>query len=230
MKKINLSIKRQLSITFIIISSLIIFVVTSFNFTSNVNQKKNSFVQNSLIEAKLLAEFSVTPLIFSDEYGAKEILEKLEKDNNIVRVIVFDNKGRIFAQHNPFNLHSPKEIQEKEYYFDENNNNKFLDYGILKITTPLQHNGSIHGKLYIEKSTKIITELLEKVFYDVIVFTLILLVIIYIISVLLSNYLLKPILHLANIAEEIAISRNYSTRVSYDSTNEIGSMYKSFNS
>jgi signal transduction histidine kinase len=229
MKKLNLSIKSQLTITFIIISSVIIFVVTYFNFISNVAQKKESFVQNSLIEANLLAEFSVTPLIFNDSDGAAETLNKLKKDSNILRVIMFDNTQEIFAQHNPYNIKSPTDIEFKEYYFDTKTD-KFLNYGILKITIPLKHNEHIYGTLFIEKSTKIITESLEEVFYDVILFTLILLIITYGISILLSNYLLKPIVHLANISKEISISRNYSTRVSYDSKNELGSLYKSFNS
>ncbi len=42
--------------------------------------------------------------------------------------------------------------------------------------------------------------------------------------------MLKPILSLASTAEEIASTQNYGTRVSYNSRNEIGSLYKAFNS
>ena len=228
MKKIILSIKTQLIITFIAISSIIIFVVTYFNFISNVDQEKNSFIQNSIIQANLLADFSVSPLVFSDKEGAKENLDKLKNDTNIQRVIIFDNNQNIFAQYNPHKLENPSDIKYQEISLDDKNNG-FLNYGILKISVPLKHKDEIYGILYLEKSTKIITKLLKKVFKDVIVFTLILLIIIYFICIFLSNYLLKPILFLAKSAEEIATTQNYSTRVEYNSKNEIGSLYKAFN-
>ena len=228
MKITNLSIRSQLSITFIIISSFIIFVVTYFNFSSSVEQKKDSFLQNSLVQANLLAEFSVTPLIFDDAEGAEETLNRVKKDDNILRVVIFDNKRNIFAQYNPSKINKPISPDFREYYFD-NMKTDFLNFGTLKINIPLKHQKHIYGALYIEKSTNSITTILEKVFNDIIIFTLILLFITYGISILISNYLLKPIIYLANISKEISKTRNYKTRVSYNSKNEIGSLYKAFN-
>lgn len=228
MNKFTLSIKTQLILTFISISSIIIFVVTYFNFISNVDQEKNSFIQNSLIQANLLADFSISPLVFLDKDGAKENLDKLKNDKNIQRVIIFDNDKNIFAQYNPYNLEKPINIEYSEIELDGKENG-FLNYGTLKISVPLKHKDEIYGILYMEKSTKIISKLLKKIFTDVTIFTLILLLIIYFVSIILSNYLLRPILSLASSAKEIAMSRNYSTRVTYNSKNEIGSLYKAFN-
>lgn len=228
MNKINLSIKTQLVLTFIAISTTIILGVTYFNFITNVKQEKNSFVQNSLIQANLLADFSVSALIFSDIEGANENLEKLRSDDNIQRVILFDNDGSIFSEYNPLNKTQKATINLNKVLFIKEND-EFLDYGTLIISVPLKHNDYIYGTLYVEKSTKIIKNLLKKVFNEVIFFTIILLLVIYFISLILSDYLLKPILSLASTAEEIASSQNYSTRVEYNSKNEIGSLYKAFN-
>ena len=229
MKNFFLSIKTQLIFTFITISTIIILVVTYFNFITNIDQEKNSFIQNSLIQANLLADFTVSPLVFSDKDGAKENLDKLKNDKNIQRVIIFDNDRKTFAQYNPNNMQEPiKDIKYPKIIL-EDKNNEFLNYGILKITVPLKHKDEIYGILYLEKSTEIITQLLRKVFRDVLIFTFFLLIFIYFISIILSNYLLKPILFLASSTEEIASTQNYSTRVEYNSENEIGSLYKAFN-
>ena len=228
MKKVSLSIKTQLTLTFITISSIIIFFVTYFNFISNVDQQKNSFIQNSLIQANLLAEFSVSPIVFQDQDGADENLEKLKSDENILRVIIFDKNQNIFAQYNPLDKQNPINIQEKEVLL-EDNENKFLNFGTLKILIPIKYKDNTYGTLYIEKSTKIISKLLKKIFNDLIFFTLLLLLVIYAVSIILSNYLLKPILLLAKTAEDIASTKNYSTRVKYNSRNEIGSLYNAFN-
>ncbi|WP_108061663.1 ATP-binding protein [Poseidonibacter lekithochrous] len=229
MKTISLSIKTQLILTFIAISSIVIIVVSYFNFTSNIKQEKNSFIQNSLIQANLLADFSVSALVFRDMDGAKENLEKLKSDNNIQRVIIFDNQGDIFSEYNPLDIREIAQIDIKEVHL-VSKKEEFLNYGILKISVPLKHNNIVYGTLYLEKSTAIITKLLKKLFSEVILFACVLLLLIYAISIFLSNYLLKPILSLASTAEEIASTQNYGTRVSYNSKNEIGSLYKAFNS
>lgn len=228
MKTISLPIKTQLILTFIAISSIIIVVVSYFNFTSNIKQEKNSFIQNSLIQANLLADFSVSALIFRDMDGAKENLEKLKSDDNIQRVIIFDNQGSIFSEYNPLDIQEEAQIDMNKVLL-VSKKDEFLNYGILKISVPLKHKNVIYGTLYLEKSTAIITKLLKKLFSEVILFACILLLIIYAISIFLSNYLLKPILSLASTAEEIASTQNYATRVNYNSKNEIGSLYKAFN-
>lgn len=228
MNKFSLSIRTKLVLTLFAISSVIMFGVTYFNFITNVKQEKNSFMQNSLIQANLLADFTVSALIFNDEEGANENLEKLRSDDNIKRVIIFDNDDTIFSQYNPYNIEKKATIDLNRVLFIEEEQ-KFLNYGTLVISVPLKHNDYIYGTLYVEKSTKIITRLLKKIFNEIIFFTFILLLVIYFVSIFLSDYLLKPILSLARTAEEIASSQNYATRVSYNSNNEIGTLYKSFN-
>lgn len=228
MKKISISIKTKLIIMLITISSTIVFAVTYFNFIANVKLEKNNFIQNSLIQANLFADFTVSALVFNDYDGVKESLMKLENDKNILRVIIFDNDKELFAQYNPHNIKDPIKLYENRVSL-ESQKNEFLKYGTLKLSIPLKHKEKIYGTLYVEKSTKIITELLKNIFNEVIFFTLVLLLIIYAVSIFLSNYLLSPILSLASTAEDIASSQNYATRVSYNSKNEIGSLYKAFN-
>lgn len=228
MNKISLSIKTQLVLTFMLISTTIILVVAYFNFVTNIDQEKNSFIQNSQIQANLIADFSITPLVFLDEKGAKENLEKLKNDKNILRVIIYDNKNKLFTQYNPKKLTLPDNI-EKTNSVKLENKEGFLNYGHLKITVILKHKDEVFGTLYIEKSTEIIRKLIKKIFNDILLFTIILLIVIYFVSIILSNYFLKPILSLANSTEKIANTRDYATRVDYTAKNEIGTLYTAFN-
>jgi len=224
----SLSIKTQLVLTFIAISTIIIAAVTYFNFTSNVNQEKDSFIKNSIIQANLLSEFTVSALVFWDEEGAEENLEKLKNDKNILRAIIFDNEENLFAQYNPKNLQDIVPISEAAVYLDTQTDS-FMDFGVLKISVPLKHKDKTYGILYVEKSTKLISNIVKKIFNEVIVFTLILFAVIYLVSIIFSNYFLKPILSLASTAQTIASTQDYATRVNYNSKNEIGSLYKAFN-
>jgi signal transduction histidine kinase len=228
MKKQTVSIKTQLTLTFIVISSLVVFAVTYFNFNSNVTQQKDSFLQNSVIQANLLADFSVSALVFMDIDGMNENLDKLKNNKDIRQVVIYDVNKEVVAQYNPLNYKNPESIVPTQVIFDKKRN-LFLDFGILKISVPIQHKEKVYGILYLEKSTEIISSLLKKVFREVLGFTLILLAIIYLLSIILSNYLLKPILSLAEVAQEIALTGDYSTRVKYNSKNEIGKLYRAFN-
>jgi signal transduction histidine kinase len=224
----NLSIKTKLVLTFLSISTIIILVVTYFNFLSNVKQEKNNFIQNSLIQANLLADFTASALIFVDYEGAEENLDKLKNDKNILRVIIFDKDKNIFAQYNPFYINDPANLNSKKISLISTDN-YFLSYGTLKLHIPIKFKNQTHGTLYIEKSTKIITKMMKTIFVEVVFFAFILLLLTYVISIILSNHFLEPILFLAKTSEKIALTQNYRTRVKYDSKNEIGSLYKAFN-
>ena len=228
MKKRFFSIKTQLTNAFIIISFLIVCSVNYFSFISNVKEQKNSFVQNSIIQANLLADFSVSALVFLDSDGMKDNLEKLKSNKDILQVIIYDENNKTFSQYNPLNLPQPFEIKYTDLLNDVNLES-FFKSPTVKIFVPIQHKNQKYGTLYLEKSTNFIKELVTKLLKDIFVFTIILLVIIYIISLFLSRYFLNPILSLAQISQKIATSRDYKTRVEYKSKNEIGTLYNSFN-
>ncbi len=163
MKKFSISIKTKLIIMLITISSTIMFGVTYFNFNANVKLEKKNFIQNSLIQANLFADFTVSALVFNDYEGVEESLMKLENDENILRVIIFDNDKELFAQYNPFNIKDPIKLYKNRVSL-ESQKDEFLKYGTLKLSIPLKHKDEVYGTLYVEKSTQIITDLLKKRF------------------------------------------------------------------
>lgn len=226
-----ISIKTQLISTFMVIGFVITVAVTYFNFNTNIAQQKNSFVQNSLIQANLLADFSVSALVFMDADGIKDNLNKLSNNKDILQVIVLDSDKNIFARYNPKNLEIPANTNYTDINIDDIDNiDNFFDKGILKISIPIQHKNQVYGTLYIEKSTQIVDELIDSLFSKIITFTIILSLIIYVLSLILGNYLLRPILSLSKITKEIATTKDYSRRVRFRSKNEIGMLYKAFNS
>jgi len=234
-KHSSVSIKKQLVLSFIVISTIIIASVTYFNFTSNIAQEKENFIKSSLIQTKLFADFAAPTLAFWDNDGARENLENLKTDTNVLRAIIFDEKERIFTQYNPSNLRDIVAVNSKDIFHKKqvvslvDNNDSFMSFGILKIAVPIKQKDKTYGVLYVERTTDSISNTIKKTFQEVIIFTMFLLIVIYLLSIIFSNYFLKPILSLANTAENIASSRDYATRVNYDSKNEIGSLYNAFN-
>lgn len=228
MKKFSFSIKTKLVLLFMTLSYAIILIVSYFNFVLTINFEKTSFIKNSLVQANLLADFTASALVFEDKIAAKESLEKLSNDKDILRVIIYDINNNIFSSYNPRKNNELVDFNIKSLQIEEVD--KFLYFKSLKLSVPIKHNDELFGILYLEKSTHTITKQLKKVFKEILVFSLVLSIFIYIISILLSNYILKPILSLAKITNEISLSQNYNRKVIYNSNNEISILYKAFNS
>lgn len=228
MNKFSFSIKTKLVLLFISLSYTTILTISYVNFIMTIKFEKDSFIQSSLIQANLLADFTASALVFEDKIAAKESLEKLSNDKDILRVIIYDIEHRVFSSYNPRKNNQLVKLNLKSIEIEDVD--KFLYFKALKISVPIKHNDEIYGILYLEKSTQTITKQLEKVFEEIFILALILLLIIYIISILLSNYILKPILSLAKITNEISLSQNYNRKVIYTSNNEISILYQAFNS
>lgn len=224
-----LSIKTQLILTFVAISFIILSAATYFNLTTNIELEKESFVKNSLIQANLLADFTVPALSFMDERGTKESLDKLKNDENIIRAVVFDITNSIFVEYNPSNIKAIPEVKE-DFVMLDTKDEFFLESGVLYIYLPLQHNGQKFGTLLVEKSTQSISNTIKEMLNEIILFTAILFVLIYFVSIFYSNFFLQPILKLSQTAEEISATKDYTIRVKDDSENEIGTLYSTFNS
>ena len=228
MNKFSFSIKTKLVLLFVTLSYVTILTISYFSFTLTIKFEKDSFTQNALVQANLLADFTASAVVFEDRIAAKESLEKLSNDKDILRVIIYDSGHNVFSSYNPRKNNDLVRLNLENIELEDVD--KFLYFKALKISVPIKHNDEVYGILYLEKSTQTITNKLLKVFEEILIFALILLVIIYLISILLSNYILKPILSLAKITNEISLSQNYNRKVIYTSNNEISILYQAFNS
>ncbi len=73
------SIRLKLIYIILFVSTFVIITNISINSLIAVKSQKNDLKNESVLMAKLIAEFSVPPLMFNQKEGAKEILSKLQR-------------------------------------------------------------------------------------------------------------------------------------------------------
>jgi len=222
MKFSNLSFAKQFYATMLGVGFVIMLAGFSFNILSSYNYKKESFIQETKLQANLVADSALAPLMFFDEDGINKNLSHLKAYDDIIQVIIYDNDKKLFARYNPNSKKLETTVTKKLPFFI----NEDLTY-IVK--SKIEVNGIEYGTLYLEKSTLVLKEFLVNSIANVLLFSLVLLIIMIFIIAKLSNRLLSPIIELSERLTELSESQNYNTRLTYNSNNEIGKLYGAFN-
>ena len=221
----DFSIKSKLILAIV---SILIFSLSAYSvFILVMNYQKNSqaLLNESTLQASLISQYSITPLLFSDLAGAEDILNKLASIPNINSAIIYDENGNIFASYH--RKEDAKNYQSKVDSFIKFSH--FINDEIV-LSTPVSHNGQLYGAIVFYVSTiSIPHELLEYAFYLFLAMVVILnfsLLMIY----RLQNYITLPIINLAKTAQEISLSENYTIRAKKMYGDEVGHLYDDFNS
>jgi signal transduction histidine kinase len=222
----NFSITKQFIA--LIMGMGILITIASYFYTimTLAQHEKGRFTQETFMEGKLIADFSISPLAFYDDVGATENLQILSTHKMIRQVVIFDNSGKAFARYNPQKLPSPSREQlkngfEENHWFDKN--------ALYYLYIPIAHNKEVLGHLYLEKNaSEIFTHSLESL-TALSLFSILLMVIVWILSMKMGRVLLQPILSLVQTTQLVAQERNYALRVDYQGENEIAQLYDALN-
>jgi len=198
-------------------SQLITFTILSIERYSYL---KNELIQQSHIQAKLIGDYSLSPLIFEDMDGLNDILAKIETIPIILAASVYDAKGELIASNSVV----------EEIVIDKHEEHATINLkNMLHIKEEINHDGVSYGSIHLIVSTT----LLDKSFYSQVMMLLIIVVvmgfIIYIFASWLQRLISKPILNLAETAKNIAQQGNYSLKLDMDGSDEISQLYNSFN-
>ncbi len=221
---INGSISRKLKAIMVgltVIVTLIAFIVLAYEHY-NSNQLENE--RNLNINAQLIADYSVTTVIFNDPEGASGLLAKLQQLDNVVLANIFDTTGTLFVTYlkpsTDFKIQFlVKEFKDTLYYIDNN-------FVIIK---PIIYKNTCYGYLQIVSTL----DHLHIKFNNYVFLLIILLSILMVVTFILANEFQKiissPILKLTKIASEISRTNDFSFRMKPIGTDEIASLYLAFN-
>jgi signal transduction histidine kinase len=220
----DFSIKLKLIISVLSMLFVALLVYSSFILLVNYKRSTATLLEESQLQSQLISDYAVTPLLFNDETGAMEILNKLNGVPNINAAAIYDTEGKLFAFYSKELRHQnyPKSISN----FD--NSEQFIDDQII-LTTPVLYNGHTYGAVIFYISTQDIPRKLMSYALWLFggMFILILLSLFVIIKI--QNYITTPIISLAKTAQEISLSEDYSIRAQKFYTDEVGHLYDDFN-
>ncbi|MDD2828432.1 MAG: ATP-binding protein [Sulfuricurvum sp.] len=226
MKLSNYPITRQFIVIFTSLSALILMIATIFALVLTLLNEKHRFIHESTLEAQFIADTVLSPLAFFDSKGAEEILKAVKNQHSVIQVSVYDSNHQLFSEINPLKRSEPASFNAENGFINNTWLTRDAEY---RIILPIKHGKEVLGYLYLIKSASGIIESLNNLIIPLGIFSITLIIFVILVSHKLGDYMLHPILSLAQSANLVADKRDFSLRVTYEGKNEIARLYDAFN-
>ncbi len=218
----KISIKNKIIIIILFIAVFIVCIGFTVDIVNSLKTFKKEMTDNLSMHAKLIAEYSVTALIFDDKEGAMDILHKLDKIPSIVCGLLYTDKGDLYAEYTKNQDFDVSYTYRKgpEAYFYKN---------CIYISEPISYNNEVFGTVVLIASMKNLKIKFRNYLYTVVVIIITLLIITILLAYWFQKIVSKPILKLAGLTQEISNTEDYSIRIKKETEDEIGLLYDGFN-
>jgi len=197
----------------------ILMLYTSINFVYRYNANKTTLTYETKFLAKLVSQYTITPLVFQDNQGAKESLQQLENIQFIDSALLYDLDNKLFASYVKDKSVTPEDINFVEgFYHDQ-----------LYIKVPVSYKEEHYGQLVLIASTDSMYLKLSDELLDIVLVLLLILLITYFIVARSQSLITAPITKLAKLAQSITRTQDYSLRADKVYNDEVGTLYDEFN-
>ena len=217
----KISLKQKLT-GIILVVTLFALSIGFFVYTTNsIANLKNDLRTSMVVNAKLISEYEISPILFDDKNGATEILQKVSAIEEIQEAYIFDNEGRIFVSY----------IKSEQRDFPEYKNVEFSEFknDFLNVYQPIKFLDIQYGTIYLKVSTQILSDKIWDQIGVMILFSILILILSWVLASRMQRFISDPILKLANVTERISDQKDFSIRIAKYTEDEIGVLYDQFN-
>jgi len=208
----------------IILSIVLLSIIAGFsiNIIREYRTLKSTLINESMMTAKLVSEYCLTPLDFGYPDEAEANLSKLESIAFVFNGCVFDEAGELFASYSREDEVSIHFIPDVEFYHK-------IDGKWLHVFRKIKFKDEIKGTIYLRVSTSSLFSGVHSHLFSMTIIGLGMMLLAYILSVKMQKIISEPILALADVTGEIAKKNDYSLRVEKQCNDEVGVLSDSFN-
>ena len=223
MKKFrDLPIRKKL--VFIILAIIVptLFLSGSFFFYNNLKILKGEMVRNLTVLASAIGANTRAALVFEDDAGAKKILSSLKEENQIVSAALYDANNQVFAIFTPNAVTPfipPTLLDRGKHIFSDH----------IEIVSSVFLEGDEVGKIYLNAHLKEFNARIKNFLIFAGMTLMSILALAFGFTLKLQSIISKPILSLAETANKISLTSNYSIRVQHEGEDEIGTLVSGFN-
>lgn len=174
---------------------------------------------------KIIADNSISAVMFSDSKDAKKILATLVNQPSVIEAIIYDDSGHILAQYIRENTSatttSYKNISTiKKYSFTSDD---------LKVIEPIYLGKIQIGTVFINTDLSILKQSIKHLIYALIVTLSLVIFLSYFIAEKLQNIISAPIFMLTRLARKVSNEKDYSHRAEKNTDDELGILTNDFN-
>lgn len=184
---------------------------------------KKEMKKNAILNATLVAQYSVVPLLFDYKEEANDVLAKLSAMPTIMDAcLYYPNSKKIFATY--------QKVPDARYRFPPSRGESavFKD-GYLHVFRAITYKDKYCGTIYVRMSTSVIQEKLNKSLLVMVGLVLLLLLIVSFIAFRVQKLISAPILKLAELTASISQSQDFTVQLQPQGNDEVGILYHQFN-
>ncbi len=222
----NASIRTKL----ILLAGTAVFVALLLSSTGiilkDVEMIRAATVEQLEVQARMMEFNSDGVLAFADALAAEDLLRSMSLQPAVEVACLLDATGKVFA------AYSKDEQTPLELPVDLVEGSRIHEDGHIEIVTPVLEDGDsaeLLGTLYIRANTQNIVDHTAAQLKYITLVSLGSLLAAVIITAFLQNAISGPILRLTEAAQVITREEDYSIRVTRQSQDELGTLYRSFN-
>ena len=205
-----------------IITTLVLSVTSISFFIYEFYAFRKTTVEKLSTIGKIIAANSTAALAFESAEDGTEILAALKTEPHITRAVLFDSKGALFSQYNPFNNTDslPATPAEPGFHF---NGSRLEGYQAVQLDNRRL------GTLYLQSDLGAMYERLRLYGLIVVLVVSLAFLLAYLLSKILQKNISRPILALAETAGIISKQKDYSVRAIKEGNDELGQLTDAFN-
>ncbi len=218
----KLSIKNKIISIILFVSLTVISCGFAFIAKWDFDRLKAEIQANLILDAKLIGDYCVVPLTFGDNRQANEALKRLKFLESVEIGYLFDKTGKLFAKYPdtietvslPVVAPYPEFRYEGDYFF---------------VREPIYFQGEIIGTLFIKANSNSLEIRNQKLLITISFLLILLGVISFLLAIKMQKIISNPIVSLKNHINKIALTQDFSTRVTKPYEDETGNLYDGYN-
>ena len=223
----NLSVNAKL--TSLIMAVAFFALVLGFAVITALDTRnfRKELIEDSILNAKITAEYCIGDLVFEYEDEASQALEKLSLIKNIEHAAIYDIRGNIFAAY----ARDGKKFERKKLKTPIAREETYTLFtkGHLAVYEPMTYKGKYYGTLHMCVSTALLAEKIWDRVKLIIILAFCVAIIVFILTTRVQRLISRPILQLAELTRSIAHNQDYSLKTDINRGDEIGILAESFN-
>ena len=239
----NMPIRKQLNVIIMAISSIAVLLTSTAFFAKELTSIRQSMVDEITTVALIIASNSSGALSFHDKESARQTLAAVKAERHIVRALIFDASGSLFAQYaTDLNRQetgdrlSAGESARNMMAWDsrqmdlvrQGDGHYFTRKGLFLAKPILFHDGNI-GTVFLQADNTFLRSAMINFLVISSVFVVLILLVCFLVSSRLQKLFSDPVIELAKAMDKVSSDKDYALRVSRKSKDELGSLYEGFN-
>ncbi len=215
----NVSIRAKLLWMILVVAVPLLLVGLSISGIRTYRTLQQDMVYQTETTARILADYSVTDLAFSDRKASTRTLSRITVEPSIEVVALFEDR-ELFSYFGTEDIEfAPPDDLTPATWFSTNQ---------LHVIIPVEQDGHQYGALYLRASTQGLDDRVIDLATEMGILTLILCLLAALAAVGLQRIISDPILRLTALARRVS-EGDYHLRAPHVGENEIGVLYDGFN-